>query len=127
MNCKTDDELEWSSLHEIIAAMNAACQTDDIIKLEWNTQNISERLQCCSEYLDARKYLCDSCRKYLFCIEHMDETYQIKCFYCDNNMNYVHYIFCNGKCLWCWKCWEFQHINVNKECTGGHDVTCTNK
>ena len=105
--------------------MNSACLTDNIIKIEWNAQEISERLHCCSEYLGPRKYLCNSCTKYLFCIKHMDETYQIKCFRCDNNMNYVHFLFCDGECLWCWNCLEFQHINSNKECVPGHDVTCT--
>jgi hypothetical protein len=115
-------------MNDIIEAMNSYCQTDDLIKIKWETkENILNRLYCCSEYLGKEKFLCKSCKKYKFCIENMDENYEIICFNCGNDMNYIHYIFCAETCFWCWNCCEVQHIDLTKLAQSGHHINCTNK
>ena len=51
----------------------------------------------------------------------------IECYNCFNDMNYDHYIFCNGKCYWCWECSETQYININGSTTVGHHPDCKNE
>jgi hypothetical protein len=48
----------------------------------------------------------------------------IKCYYCENNMNYSHYLFCENKCYWCWNCSEFQYIDDNGKTIEGHHPNC---
>jgi hypothetical protein len=52
---------------------------------------------------------------------------RIECYHCFNDMNYDHYISCNGTCYWCWECSETQHININGKTTEGHHPDCKNK
>jgi hypothetical protein len=100
-------------MKEIIESMNEDCTTMDNIKITWETQ----------EDILNRSY-CNSCKKYKFIIENMNEKNQIKCFHCGNNMNYVHYVFCNNTCFWCWNCSEIQHMDENKQAQSGHHWTC---
>jgi len=48
----------------------------------------------------------------------------IQCYDCSDDMNYKHYIACDGKCFWCWQCLESQHINEENKMTKGHHVNC---
>jgi hypothetical protein len=48
----------------------------------------------------------------------------IKCYHCENNMNFPHYLFCENKCYWCWNCSEFQHIYDNGKIKEGHHPNC---
>ena len=48
----------------------------------------------------------------------------IRCYNCSDDMNYKHYISCDGRCYFCWQCCEIQHINEENKTIEGHHVTC---
>ena len=48
----------------------------------------------------------------------------IRCYNCSDDMNYKHYISCDGRCFFCWQCFETQHINEENKTIEGHHVTC---
>jgi hypothetical protein len=58
---------------------------------------------------------------------YINDEKRIECYNCFNDMNYDHYIFCNGKCYWCWECSETQYININGSTTVGHHPDCKNE
>jgi hypothetical protein len=59
----------------------------------------------------------------------LKEDTVLECYYCKNDMNYPHYICCNGdkKCYWCWECTEVQHIDTTGKIKKGHNFNCDNK
>jgi len=50
----------------------------------------------------------------------------IECYHCFNDMNYKHYIRCDGKCYWCWSCSETQYMDDGGKLKKGHNPSCTN-
>ena len=48
----------------------------------------------------------------------------IQCYDCNTDMNYKHYISCDGKCYWCWECGETQYIDNNMKTIKGHNIIC---
>ena len=48
----------------------------------------------------------------------------INCYNCNTDMNYKHYISCDGKCYWCWECCEIQCIDNNMKTIKGHNIVC---
>jgi len=46
----------------------------------------------------------------------------VKCYHCNNDMNFDHYIICDGKCYWCWECSETQYIDLNNVMRPGHNI-----
>jgi len=86
-----------------------------IDKLIEENKLLKEKINELTEHL--KKYTAPQRNKKYYDLDN-DEK-RIECYNCFCDMKYDHYIFCNGKCYWCW-CWqcsETQYINIDGSTT----------